>query len=99
MVSPNDRWSPPSLASTVACVTGASYGVGRGIAEVLGACGATVYVTARSTRERPVRDSRWTVDDTAELVRGAGGVGIPVAVDHTDEQQVRDLFAVVERQH
>ena len=81
-----ERWSPPDLSSTVACVTGASYGVGRGIAEVLGESGATVYVTGRSSR-------RWTVEETADLVSDRGGIGIPVRVDHTDDEQVAALFA------
>jgi NAD(P)-dependent dehydrogenase (short-subunit alcohol dehydrogenase family) len=80
-------------------VTGASYGVGRGIAEVLGQCGATVYVTARSTRQGPSRDEGWSVDETAELVRARGGVAVPVAVDHTDEAQVADLVARIDREH
>jgi NAD(P)-dependent dehydrogenase (short-subunit alcohol dehydrogenase family) len=43
-------WRPPDLHDRVAVVTGASRGVGRGVAAVLGACGATVYVTGRTTR-------------------------------------------------
>jgi NAD(P)-dependent dehydrogenase (short-subunit alcohol dehydrogenase family) len=51
-----ERWSPPHLGSTVACVTGARYGVGRGIAEVLGECGDTAaLVTERGGRGVPVR--------------------------------------------
>jgi NAD(P)-dependent dehydrogenase (short-subunit alcohol dehydrogenase family) len=41
------------LSGRVAVVTGASRGAGRGIAQELGAAGATVYVTGRSTREQP----------------------------------------------
>jgi NAD(P)-dependent dehydrogenase (short-subunit alcohol dehydrogenase family) len=79
-------------------VTGASYGVGRGIAEVLGECGATVYVTARSSRERPSREEGWSVDETADLVRQRGGIGRPVVVDHTDARQVADLFSQIDRE-
>jgi NAD(P)-dependent dehydrogenase (short-subunit alcohol dehydrogenase family) len=72
--------------------------VGRGIAEVLGECGATVYVTARSTRERPSRQEGWSVDETAELVGARGGNGIPVAVDHTVEDEVASLFSRIDRE-
>jgi NAD(P)-dependent dehydrogenase (short-subunit alcohol dehydrogenase family) len=87
-----ERWSPPDLRACVACVTGASYGVGRGIAEVLGTCGATVYVTGRSTR-------RWTVEETAELVSRRGGTGVPMRVDHTDDGQVAAVFARIGQEH
>jgi NAD(P)-dependent dehydrogenase (short-subunit alcohol dehydrogenase family) len=79
-------------------VTGASYGVGRGVAEVLGECGATVYVTGRSTRAQRSRTETWSVDGTADIVTAAGGTGIPVAVDHADDEQVHDLFAQIEKE-
>lgn len=82
-------WSPPDLSSLVACVTGASYGAGRGIGEVLGQCGATVYLTGRSTRDS---SAQWTIEDTAALVDEAGGDAVPIAVDHTIEDDVRRLF-------
>jgi NAD(P)-dependent dehydrogenase (short-subunit alcohol dehydrogenase family) len=91
-----DRWSPPDLDGTVACVAGASYGVGRAVAEVLGQCRATVYVTGRSTRQRPTRSRRWTVEDTADLVNAGGGRGIPVETDHTSEDAVKSLFRRIE---
>jgi len=101
-------WEPPDLRGAVAVVTGASRGVGRGVALALGACGATVYVTARSTRARgetggdepsraaagdPARPG--TVDDTADDVTAQGGRGIAAPTDHTDDAQVEALFARV----
>jgi NAD(P)-dependent dehydrogenase (short-subunit alcohol dehydrogenase family) len=82
------------LDGTVAVVTGASRGAGRGIAVVLGGSGATVYVTGRTTRDRPaVPEFPHAVEDTADEVTAAGGRGIAVACDHTDDEQVRALFA------
>lgn len=84
-----------SLTGKVALVAGATRGAGRGIAVELGAAGATVYVTGRSTRERPSEMNRpETIEETAELVTAAGGRGIAVPVDHLDREQVR---ALVER--
>jgi NAD(P)-dependent dehydrogenase (short-subunit alcohol dehydrogenase family) len=81
------------LHGKVALVTGASRGAGRGIATVLGAEGATVYVTGRSTRQRPaVAEFPHAVEDTAEEVTVAGGRGVAVICDHTDDAQVRALF-------
>lgn len=59
----------------MACVTGASYGVGRGISEVLGQCGATIYLTGRSTRKRPATSASWTIEDSADLIVKARPVG------------------------
>ncbi|MEN3536359.1 SDR family oxidoreductase [Microbispora sp. ZYX-F-249] len=84
-----------SLVGKVALVAGATRGAGRGIAVELGAAGATVYVTGRSTRERRSEMNRpETIEETAELVTAAGGRGIAVPVDHLDREQVR---ALVER--
>lgn len=83
------------LAGRVALVAGATRGAGRGIAVELGAAGATVYVTGRSTAgRRSEMDRPETIEETAELVDQAGGTGIPVAVDHLEPDQVR---ALVER--
>jgi NAD(P)-dependent dehydrogenase (short-subunit alcohol dehydrogenase family) len=82
------------LENHVALVAGATRGGGRGIATELGARGATVYVTGRSTRgRRSDMDRPETIEETAELVDVAGGHGIAVAVDHTDSEQVRALVA------
>jgi NAD(P)-dependent dehydrogenase (short-subunit alcohol dehydrogenase family) len=75
-------WTPPRLDGKVAVVTGATRGVGKGIALALGDAGATVYVTGRST-----------VDEVAAEVTARGGRGIGKRVDHTDDAQVEALFA------
>jgi NAD(P)-dependent dehydrogenase (short-subunit alcohol dehydrogenase family) len=83
-----------TLEGKVALVAGATRGAGRGIAVQLGAAGATVYVTGRTTRETPSEMRRpETIEDTADLVDAAGGTGIPIAVDHLDPVQVRELVA------
>jgi len=83
---------PGSLDGRVALVAGATRGAGRGTAVALGEAGATVYCTGRTTRDRRSDyDRPETIDDTAELVSAAGGVGIPVAVDHLDPEQVEAL--------
>ena len=76
----------------VAVVTGASRGAGAGIAHALGSHGCTVYVTGR-TRDSTAARSAGTIDETAARVTAAGGTGIAVAVDHGDDDQVRNLFA------
>ncbi|ANS70017.1 putative oxidoreductase [Streptomyces lincolnensis] len=83
------------LKGKVALVAGATRGAGRGIAVELGAAGATVYVTGRSTRARRSEyDRPETIEDTADLVTEAGGHGIAVPTDHLDPAQVG---ALVER--
>ncbi|GAB3144541.1 SDR family oxidoreductase [Micromonospora sonneratiae] len=83
------------LTGKVALVAGATRGAGRQIAVQLGAAGATVYATGRSTRERRSEmDRPETIEETAELINAAGGVGIAVPVDHLVPDEVR---ALVER--
>ncbi|WP_086852288.1 SDR family oxidoreductase [Streptomyces coeruleofuscus] len=80
------------LKGKVALVAGATRGAGRGMAVELGAAGATVYVTGRSTRARRSEyDRPETIEDTADLVTGAGGQGVAVPTDHLDPAQVRAL--------
>ncbi|MFC5366579.1 SDR family NAD(P)-dependent oxidoreductase [Salinirubrum litoreum] len=80
------------LSGRVAVVTGASRGVGRGVAVELGTAGATVYVTGRSVADDRTENLPGTVDATAEAVTAAGGTGIAVRCDHTDDEDVRLLF-------
>ncbi len=82
----------------VAVVTGASRGVGKGIAIALGASGATVYVTGRSSEGGKAHPLGGTVQGTAEAVSEAGGQGIAISCDHADDEQVRDLFERVDKE-
>jgi NAD(P)-dependent dehydrogenase (short-subunit alcohol dehydrogenase family) len=80
-------------------VAGATRAAGRGIAVELGAAGATVYCTGRSTQTQPSELNRpETIEETAELVKQAGGQGIAVQVDHLDLVQVQALVARIERE-
>lgn len=88
------------LKGKVALVAGATRGAGRGIAIELGAAGATVYCTGRSTRsQRSEMNRPETIEETAALVSEAGGEGIAVEVDHLDHAQVESLVAQIEREH
>ena len=86
-----------SLMSEVAVVTGASRGAGRGVAIGLGMHGCTVYVTGRSEKAGDATVPG-TIYETAEAVTRAGGKGIAVRVDHSDDDQVKALFEQVERE-
>jgi NAD(P)-dependent dehydrogenase (short-subunit alcohol dehydrogenase family) len=84
-----------SLAGKVALVAGATRGGGRGIAAELGAAGATVYVTGRTTRAQQSEYKRTseTIEETAELVTSLGGKGIAVRTDHLIPSEVEALVA------
>lgn len=86
-----------SIKAPVAIVTGASRGAGRGIAIALGSHGCTVYVTARSEKagDHPLPG---TIYETAQAVNAAGGKGIAVRCDASDDAQVLDLIERVERE-
>jgi NAD(P)-dependent dehydrogenase (short-subunit alcohol dehydrogenase family) len=83
-----------ATAGRVAWVTGASRGVGRGVAVALGAAGWIVYVTARSSAAGRSGHLAGTVEATAEAVTAAGGQGLAVVCDHRDDAAVA---AVAER--
>ena len=85
------------LEGRVALVAGATRAAGRGIAVQLGAAGATVYVTGRTTRaHRSEMNRPETIEETAELVDKAGGCGIAVEVDHLVPEEVRELVRRIE---
>ena len=83
----------PSLMGTVAVVTGASRGVGKGIALGLGEAGATVYLTGRTVEEGHAAVSlTGTIHQTAEEVNQLGGKGIPIQCDHRNDEEVEAIF-------
>ena len=99
MTGPPDH---SALEGRVAVVAGATRGAGRGIAAALGEVGATVVCTGRSSTSGNLTsdyDRPETIEETAELVTALGGVGIPIAVDHLDPAQVRDLADRLRREH
>ena len=75
------------LRGRIALVTGASRGIGKGIARALGEQGCTVYVTGRTSGA-----GDRTVEETARLVKEAGGEGRPVRCDHGDDGEIARLF-------
>jgi dehydrogenase/reductase SDR family member 1 len=89
-----------SLSRKVAVVTGASRGVGKGIALGLGEAGATVYVTGRTTKEgADIEKLGGTVFTTAEEITAMGGKGIAVACDHREDAQTEKLFRLVKEEN
>lgn len=88
------------LRGRICLVAGATRGAGRAIAVQLGAAGATVYVTGRTTRARlsEVGRATETIEETAELVTAAGGEGTAVPTDHLDPDQVRALVDRIDRE-
>jgi NAD(P)-dependent dehydrogenase (short-subunit alcohol dehydrogenase family) len=82
----------------VAVVTGASRGVGKGIALTLGEAGAIVYVTGRSEEGGTTEGLPGTVRETADAITHRGGQGVPVRCDHTADADVEALFARVKQE-
>ncbi|MBU8829743.1 SDR family oxidoreductase [Mycolicibacterium goodii] len=88
------------MTNAVAVVAGATRGAGRGIAIELGAAGATVYVTGRTTRTQQSENARpETIEETAELGTTAGGTGVAAQVDRLVPEQVAALADRIRRDH
>src|SRR3979411_2050537 len=88
------------LDGRVALVAGATRGAGRGIARALAEAGATVYCTGRSGPGKRSPSGRpETINETATLIKAAGGAAIAVRVDHTSEREVTALFRRILRTH
>jgi NAD(P)-dependent dehydrogenase (short-subunit alcohol dehydrogenase family) len=88
------------LSGRVAVVAGATRGAGRGVARALAEAGAIVYCTGRSVTGKPSDYGRpETINETATLIKAAGGSAIAVRVDHTSEREVAALCRRVLRKH
>ncbi|KAK0423046.1 hypothetical protein QR680_007940 [Steinernema hermaphroditum] len=93
--------SSKPLSGQVALVTGASRGVGKGIAVQLGEAGATVYVTGRPPAKQEGISQILnlpTLEQTAQEITKRGGKGIAVFCDHSDPEEARKLFERIEKE-
>jgi len=86
-----------SLQGKICLVTGASRGIGRGIALALGSEGATVYITGRTLE--PSSKAPGSLSITAEEVTARGGIAIPVQCDHGVDEEIHRLFDRIEKDH
>ncbi|NRB05922.1 MAG: SDR family NAD(P)-dependent oxidoreductase [Richelia sp.] len=86
-----------NIQGQVVLVTGATRGLGKGIALALGEAGATVYITGRSFEQSLSEQGiSGSLQETQAAVTAVGGICIPVQVDHSDDDQVRLLFERVQ---
>lgn len=94
-----NRYIPPDFKHKVAIVSGASRGIGRGIAKVLGQSGCKVYVTGRTKPGEKREHLGGNIQETVELINSAGGNGIPVYCDHTEITEVKKLFTKIRKEN
>lgn len=88
-----------SLAGRVALVTGASRGIGKGIACALGEAGAVVYVTGRSgSGKRRTTSLEGTLEETVDEIKARGGFGHAIECDHRFDEQVELVFDRIEHE-
>ncbi len=82
-----------NLAGKIALVTGASRGVGKGVALGLGEAGATVYITGRTTEKGKIDEGLpGAISETVEQVNQLGGKGIALPCDHRNDAEVEAVF-------
>ena len=89
-----------SLTNKIALVTGASRGIGKGIAQALSKAGAAVYITGRTVGENtsPAKLSG-SITQTAAEINATGGRCVPIQCDHTDDDQVAMVFNRIQQKH
>ncbi|OQV21920.1 Dehydrogenase/reductase SDR family member 1 [Hypsibius exemplaris] len=92
------RSSRVSTWGKVALVTGASRGIGKGIALQLGEAGATVYITGR-TLEDGDSPAPGSLRHTAQEIEKRGGKAVPIACDHNNDEDVAKVFQQIQRDH
>ena len=85
-----------NLNNKVALITGASRGIGKGIALVLGEAGATVYITGRTVAEgQGNRGLPGTIQQTAKEITSSGGQCTALRCDHRIDSQVKEVFELI----
>lgn len=96
----NDEVEVLSLTNKIALVTGASRGIGKGIAQALSKAGAAVYITGRTVGENtsPAKLSG-SITQTSAEINATGGRCVPIQCDHTDDDQVAMVFNRIQQEH